>query len=125
MIERGSIGWVEAGDPKDRFPVVVVQSDPFNQSKIPTVLVVPLASGTRLADAPGNVLVPASASGLPRETVAKFKEARVDDPAAHFKGKTILVTGKVTLYQERPQIRVEDPKQIQVVEKKDDKGTAK
>jgi hypothetical protein len=54
---------------------------------------------------------------LPRETLAKFKQARIDDPAAHFRGKTIRVTGTVTLYRERPQIRVEEPGQIRVVDK--------
>jgi DNA/RNA endonuclease YhcR with UshA esterase domain len=58
---------------------------------------------------------------LPREAVEKFKEAKVDDPAKHFKGKTILVTGKVTLYREKPQIRVEDPKQIRLAEKQEEK----
>lgn len=46
---------------------------------------------------------------------AGFKEAKVDDLAAHFQGKTIRVTGVVTLKDSRPQIRVDDPKQIEVV----------
>jgi hypothetical protein len=49
---------------------------------------------------------------------AKFKEAGIDDPAVHFKGKTIRVTGKVTKEDERPRIVVEDPKQITIVENK-------
>ena len=53
--------------------------------------------------------------------VAKFKEAGVDDPAAHFKDKTIRVKGTVILKENRPRIEVDDLKQIQVVkeEKKD------
>jgi DNA/RNA endonuclease YhcR with UshA esterase domain len=47
----------------------------------------------------------------------KFKEAKVEDPAAHFKGKTVRATGKVALYRERPQIVVEDPAQIAIVKK--------
>jgi DNA/RNA endonuclease YhcR with UshA esterase domain len=47
----------------------------------------------------------------------KCKEAKIEDPAAHFKGKTVRATGKVTLYRERPQIIVEDPAQLVVVKK--------
>jgi DNA/RNA endonuclease YhcR with UshA esterase domain len=49
--------------------------------------------------------------------VEKFTEAKVEDPAAHFQGKTVRATGKVTLYRERPQIVVEDPAQIVIVKK--------
>jgi hypothetical protein len=52
---------------------------------------------------------------------AKFKEAGVDDPAAHFKDKTVRVKGKVILKEERPRIEVDDPKQIQFVEKEKNK----
>jgi DNA/RNA endonuclease YhcR with UshA esterase domain len=48
---------------------------------------------------------------------AKFKEAGVDDPAVHFKGKVIRVQGKVIIKEERPRIEVDDPKQVQIVEK--------
>jgi hypothetical protein len=48
---------------------------------------------------------------------AKFKEAGVDEPAAHFKDKTIRVTGTVTLKDKRPRIEVSDPKQIEIVKK--------
>jgi DNA/RNA endonuclease YhcR with UshA esterase domain len=54
---------------------------------------------------------------LSKEAVEKLKAAKIDDPAAHFKGKTILVNGKVTLYREKPQIVVDDPEQIKVAEK--------
>jgi hypothetical protein len=52
---------------------------------------------------------------------AKFKEAGVDDPAVHFKDKTIRVSGKVILKMGRPRIEVDDPKQIRIVEKEDKK----
>ena len=42
----------------------------------------------------------------------------IDDPAAHYKGKTIQVKGKVKLYRERPEIAVSGPDQIEIVEKK-------
>src|SRR5262249_26555960 len=53
-----------------------------------------------------------------KDALKKFQEAKIEDPAVHFKGKTIVVTGKVTLYREKPQIAVEGPDQIQVEEKK-------
>ena len=55
---------------------------------------------------------------LDRGVLAKFKKAKVEDPAEHFKGKTIRVTGTVKLYNNRPEIAVDDPAQITVVEKK-------
>jgi mRNA interferase MazF len=53
-----------------RRPVVVVQGDRFNRSKIATVVCVPLTSQLRWADAPGNVLLPARVTGLPKDSVA-------------------------------------------------------
>ena len=55
---------------------------------------------------------------IDKEGIAKFKGAKIDDPAANFKGKTVLVTGKVTLYRERPQIKLSDPDAIKIVVKK-------
>jgi len=49
---------------------------------------------------------------------AKFKEAGVGDPAVHFKDKTIRVRGTVIIKEDRPRIEVDEPKQIQIVEKK-------
>jgi DNA/RNA endonuclease YhcR with UshA esterase domain len=45
---------------------------------------------------------------------AKFKEAMIDDPAGHFQGKTVRVTGTVILKDNRPRIEVDDPGQIEV-----------
>jgi DNA/RNA endonuclease YhcR with UshA esterase domain len=55
---------------------------------------------------------------IPKETMEKFEKAKIDDPQKHFKGKTVLVTGTVTLYQKKPQIKVDEPEQIKVLEKK-------
>lgn len=75
MIERGSIHWADLGEPEGsrpakRRPVLVVQADPYNASRLATVLVSVLTSNTKLAAAPGNVFLPASATGLPRDSVA-------------------------------------------------------
>ncbi len=60
---------------------------------------------------PNNLAVAVTGSG-----VARFKEARIDDPASRFKGKIIRVTGIVMLKENRPEIEVDDPRQIEVVE---------
>jgi hypothetical protein len=49
---------------------------------------------------------------------AKFKAAGVEDPAAHFMGKTIRVKGTVVIKMARPRIDVDDPRQIRIVKKK-------
>jgi hypothetical protein len=46
---------------------------------------------------------------------AKFSEAGIDDPTAHFNGKTILVRGVVMRKENRPYIEVNDPSQIEMV----------
>src|SRR6516165_477306 len=46
---------------------------------------------------------------------ASFREAKITDPAGHFKGKTIRVSGVVTVKDKQPQIEVDDPRQIEVV----------
>jgi hypothetical protein len=46
---------------------------------------------------------------------AKYKEAGIDEPASHFKDKTIKVTGTVILKDKRPRIEVNNPKQIEEV----------
>jgi DNA/RNA endonuclease YhcR with UshA esterase domain len=55
---------------------------------------------------------------IDKKSLAKFKEAKIDDPAAHFKGKTVQVQGKVTLYRDRPEIKLSGPDAIKVVAKK-------
>lgn len=78
-IVRGEIWWADLPEPVGsapghRRPVLVVQSDTFNRSRLATVTVVALTSNVRLVDAPGNVLIPASASGLPRDSVANVTQ---------------------------------------------------
>lgn len=79
VIARGGIHWVGLGSPvgstpAKRRPVLVVQTDSFNDSAIKTVLAVVITSNTRLATMPGNVFLPASATGLPRDSVANVSQ---------------------------------------------------
>lgn len=73
-MQRGEIWWASLPRPSSsgpgfRRPVVVIQSDPFNQSRISTVVVAVVTSNIRLADAPGNVFLERGESGLPRDSV--------------------------------------------------------
>jgi mRNA interferase MazF len=79
VIERGEVWWADLGapdgsEPGYRRPVVIVQSDAFNRSRLRTVIAVVLTTNLRLLEAPGNVLVPAKASGLPRDSVANVSQ---------------------------------------------------
>ena len=60
--------------PGYRRPVLIVQADNFNRSRIQTVLVVVLTSNLRLASAPGNALLPARATGLSKDSVANVSQ---------------------------------------------------
>jgi mRNA interferase MazF len=84
VIQRGAICWVDFGEPAGsapayRRPVVVVQSDRYNRSRIATVVVLPFSSNTDLAHHPGNVFVPAVASGLPVDSVANVSQPMTVD----------------------------------------------
>ena len=79
VIERGDIWWADLGDPGGseagfRRPILVVQEDAFNRSKLKTVIAVVLTTNLRLVDAPGNVLIPSKASGLPSDSVANVSQ---------------------------------------------------
>lgn len=74
MIRRGSICWADPGEPQGswpakRRPVLVIQADPFNTSRLNTTLAAVITSNTGLAAMPGNVFLPATSSGLPKDSV--------------------------------------------------------
>jgi mRNA interferase MazF len=54
--------------------VLVVQADSFNRSSIQTAIVAVVTSNLDLADVPGNVLLPARATGLPRDSVVNVSQ---------------------------------------------------
>lgn len=79
IVLQGEIWWAELGLPSGsgpgyRRPVVVVQGDPLNRSRIATVVCVALTSNLDWASAPGNVLLPAADTGLPRDSVANVSQ---------------------------------------------------
>lgn len=75
MIAQGEIWWADLAEPAGsapgyRRPVLIVQCDAFNGSRIATALCVPLTGNLKWADAPGNVLLTARQTGLDRDSVA-------------------------------------------------------
>lgn len=78
-VQRGEIWWADLPQPRRsepgyRRPVLVIQADTFNRSRIQTVIVAIITGNLELADAPGNVLLPARSSGLPRDSVANISQ---------------------------------------------------
>ena len=74
MTQRGDVCLADLGEPHGskpakRRPVLVIQADPYNTSRLPTTLAAVITSNTSLASMPGNVFVPAITTGLPRDSV--------------------------------------------------------
>lgn len=80
VIKRGEVWWASLGDPKGsepgyKRPVVIVQSNPFNDSKINTVVVAAITSNLELAKAPGNLKLKKSKKiGLKKDSVLNVSQ---------------------------------------------------
>jgi mRNA interferase MazF len=79
VISQGEVWWADIQAPRGsgpgfRRPVVVVQGDALNRSRIATVVCVPLTSNLKWAGAPGNVLLSARATSLPKDSVANVSQ---------------------------------------------------
>ncbi len=79
VISQGEIWWADlpaptGSGPGYRRPVTVVQGDALNQSRIATVVCVPLTSNLKWALAPGNVSLSARVTGLPKDSVANVSQ---------------------------------------------------
>lgn len=75
VIAQGEIWWAGLGDPIGsasgyRRPVVIVQCDALNRSRIATALCVPLMTNLKWATAPGNILLDKAMTGLDHDSVA-------------------------------------------------------
>ena len=78
-VSQGEVWWADLGEPRGskpgfRRPVLVVQGDALNRSRIATAVCVALTSNVKWASAPGNVLLSESATGLPKESVANVSQ---------------------------------------------------
>ena len=79
VIAQGDVCWADLPEPVGsgpgfRRPVLVVQGDSLNRSRLETVLCIPLTSNLKWAKAPGNVLLPARSSGLSKDSVANVSQ---------------------------------------------------
>jgi mRNA interferase MazF len=71
---RGDIWWADFGipfgsEPGSRRPVLIIQSDVFNKSRLNTIVVIPLTTNLFLENAPGNILIEKGESGLSKDSV--------------------------------------------------------
>jgi mRNA interferase MazF len=83
-VQRGEIWWADLPEPRRsepgyRRPVLVIQADYFNESRIRTIVVAILTGNLELANAPGNVPAPARATGLPRDSVVNVSQVLTID----------------------------------------------
>jgi mRNA interferase MazF len=79
VIQRGDVWWAglpapAGSEPGYKRPILIVQSDDFNKSRIRTVAAVVITSNLRLSDAPGNVFLPRKSSGLSKDSVANVSQ---------------------------------------------------
>lgn len=88
MVEvvQGEIWWADLSEPAGsaagfRRPVVIVQGNALNRSRLATVVCVPLTSNLTWAAAPGNTLLPAKVVGLPKDSVANATQLFAMDRA--------------------------------------------
>ena len=86
VVTRREVWWADLDDPRGSEPgfarpILVVQADAFNRSRLNTILGVILTSNARLVDMPGNVLLPAKSTGLPVDSVANVTQIVTLDEA--------------------------------------------
>lgn len=104
-MKRGEVWWAALPEPTGsgpgfRRPVLVVQSNPFNQSRINTVVVAVVTSNLALAEAPGNVRLSRSDAGLPKASVVNVSQVLTIDRA--------LLTLRVKALQNSAMQRVDE-----------------
>lgn len=86
VVKRGEIWWASltspvGSNPGFRRPILIIQSNEFNCSRINTVVAAVITSNLVLANAPGNVRIPARASGLKKASVVNVSQVITVDKA--------------------------------------------
>ena len=79
VVGQGEVWWADlrapaGSEPGFRRPVVVIQGDALNRSRLATVVCVPLTSDLRWAEAPGNTLLTSRVTGLPKDSIANASQ---------------------------------------------------
>ena len=103
-LRRGDIWWANlpapvGSGPGYRRPVLVIQSNVFNSSRIGTVIVAAITSNLDLARAPGNVLLSTAQSGLQKDSVVNVSQLATLDQR--------ILTERVTSLPEDVMVRVD------------------
>lgn len=104
-MKRGEIWWADlpapaGSEPGYRRPVLIIQADSFNRSRIQTVIVAILTSNLQLANAPGNVLLPAQVSGLPKDSVVNASQVLTVDRSVLIERVTMLDSESLWLVED-------------------------
>lgn len=104
-MKRGEVWWATLPPPSGsgpgfRRPVLIVQSNPFNESRISTAIVAVITSNLALADAPGNVRTGKAESGLSRPSVVNVSQILTIDKA--------LLTDRVRALSAAAMMRVDN-----------------
>ena len=86
VVRQGDIYWADLGIPRGsapgyRRPVLVIQSDAFNDTQLRTIVICALFSNPEYARFPGNAVIPTFESGLPRESIANVTQLATIDRA--------------------------------------------
>lgn len=102
VISQGEVWWADLGPPRGsepgfRRPVLVIQGDALNRSRIATVICVPLTSNVAWADAPGNVLLASQMTSLPKDSVANVSQVITLDKSVLVNRVSKLSRAKVDL----------------------------
>ncbi len=85
-LQQGEIWWADLADPRGsapgfRRPVIIIQGDHLNRSRIASVVCIPLTSNLKWASAPGNVYLDSTMTGLPKDSVANVSQVITIDKA--------------------------------------------
>lgn len=104
-MQRGEIWWADlptpvASEPGYRRPVLIVQANEFNRSRIRTVIAAVLTKNLRLAEAPGNLVVTTHQTGLPQDSVVNVSQVITLDKS--------FLTERVSQVDDRTMFLVED-----------------
>lgn len=104
-MRRGEIWWASLPEPSGsgpgfRRPLLIVSANSFNDSRINTVIAAVITSNLRLADAPGNVRLPAKGTGLAKPSVVNVSQVITVDKS--------LLTGRIGRLSPRLLAEVDD-----------------
>jgi mRNA interferase MazF len=104
-MQRGEIWWADlptpvASEPGYSRPVLIIQANEFNRSRIRTVIAAVLTTNLRLAEAPGNVVITTHQTGLPQDSVVNVSQVITLDKS--------FLTERVSQVEDRTMLLVEE-----------------